>query len=54
MYGRNAATDPCAVFHFGQMNGARVTETSAHTGVMITEESFLMFGSCVVPFDLFV
>ena len=33
-YGRNAVTDPCAVFRFGRMDGARVTETSAHTGLM--------------------
>ena len=31
-----------------------MTETSAHTGLMITEECFLMVGSCVVPFDLFI
>ena len=54
MYGRNAATDPCDVFRFGRMDGARVTETAAHTGQMITEECLLMVGSCVVSFDSFI
>ena len=46
MYGPNAATAPCTVFHrdSGRMDEASVIETSAHIG---QAECFLMVESCL-------